>query len=83
MMYAMRTSTLRPGTVEEFEARFAQRAPLPGEVSSIGGFLAHRVWTGVALGSLRAAKTSLRHRLPPQQAHEEEGNMAEYDLIRA
>ena len=42
MMYAMRTSTLRPGTVEEFEARFAQRATLPGEVSSIGGFLAHR-----------------------------------------
>jgi heme-degrading monooxygenase HmoA len=41
MMYAMRTSTLRPGTVEEFEARFAQRSPLPGEVFSIGGFLAH------------------------------------------
>ena len=35
MMYAMRTSTLRPGTVEEFEARFAQRAPLPGEVLDI------------------------------------------------
>jgi hypothetical protein len=64
MRYAMRTSTLRPGTVEEFEARFAQRVPLPGEVFSIGGFLAHRVWAGVALGSLRAAKTSLRHRLP-------------------
>jgi len=38
MMYDMRTSTLRPGTVEEFEARFAQRHPYREKHAQLGAF---------------------------------------------
>ena len=38
MIYEMRTYTLRPGTVPEFEARFAQRHPYREKYSKLGAF---------------------------------------------
>jgi hypothetical protein len=38
MMYEVRTYTLQPGTVAEFEARFAKRHPLREKHSKLGAF---------------------------------------------
>jgi hypothetical protein len=38
MLYEVRTYTLRPGTVGEFEERFAKRHPLREKHSKLGGF---------------------------------------------
>ena len=38
MIYEMRTYTLRPGTVPEFEARFEQRHPYREKYSKLGAF---------------------------------------------
>ena len=38
MIYEMRTYTLRPGAVGEFEARFAKRKPLREKHSKLGAF---------------------------------------------
>src|SRR3954471_13050767 len=38
MLYELRTYTLRPGTVAEFEERFAKRLPLREKHSKIGAF---------------------------------------------
>ena len=43
MIYEVRTYTLRPGTVAEFEERFAKRLPLRREALQARGLLAHRV----------------------------------------
>ena len=42
MIYEVRTYTLRPGTLAEFEERYAKRLP-SRETLEIGSFLAHRV----------------------------------------
>src|SRR5271165_1140770 len=42
MIYEVRTYTFRPGTVAEFEERFAKRLPLREKHSKLGA-LAHRV----------------------------------------
>jgi hypothetical protein len=38
MIYEVRTYTLRPGTVAEFEERFAKRLPLREKHSKLGAF---------------------------------------------
>src|ERR1700741_2783127 len=38
MIYEVRTYTLRPGTVAEFEERYAKRLPLREQHSKLGGF---------------------------------------------
>ena len=38
MLYEVRTYTLRPGTVAEFEERFAKRLPLREKHSKLGAF---------------------------------------------
>ena len=38
MLYEVRTYTLQPGTVGEFESRFAQRQPLREKYSKLGAF---------------------------------------------
>ena len=38
MIYEVRTYTLRPGTVAEFEERFAKRLPLRERHSKLGAF---------------------------------------------
>ena len=38
MIYEMRTYTLKPGTVSEFESRFAERHPYREKHSKLGGF---------------------------------------------
>ncbi len=38
MIYELRTYTLKPGSVAEFEERFAQRKPLREKHSKLGGF---------------------------------------------
>ena len=38
MFYEVRTYTLRPGTVAEFEERYAKRLPLRGKHSKLGAF---------------------------------------------
>ena len=38
MIYEVRTYTLRPGTVAEFEERFAKRKPLREKHSTLGAF---------------------------------------------
>jgi hypothetical protein len=38
MIYEVRTYTLRPGTVAEFEERYAKRLPLREHHSKLGGF---------------------------------------------
>ena len=38
MIYEVRTYTLRPGTVPEFEERYAKRLPVAGKHSKLGGF---------------------------------------------
>ena len=38
MIYEMRTYTLKPGTVPEFESRFAERHPYREKHSKLGGF---------------------------------------------
>ena len=43
MIYELRTYTLKPGSVPEFEERFAKRKPLREKHSKLGGLLAHRV----------------------------------------
>jgi len=42
MIYEMRTYTLKPGTVSEFESRFAERHPYR-EAFQAGRILAHRI----------------------------------------
>ena len=38
MIYELRTYTLKPGSVPEFEERFAKRQPLREKHSKLGGF---------------------------------------------
>jgi hypothetical protein len=38
MIYEVRTYTLRPGTVVEFEERYAKRLPLREKHSTLGAF---------------------------------------------
>jgi heme-degrading monooxygenase HmoA len=38
MLYEVRTYTLQPGTVAEFESRFAKRHPLREKHSQLGAF---------------------------------------------
>jgi hypothetical protein len=42
MLYEVRTYTLRPGTVGEFEARFTKRQPVREKHSKLGACLALR-----------------------------------------
>src|SRR5215831_8727385 len=43
MIYEVRTYTLRPGTLAEFEERYEKRLPLREKTLQIGGLLAHRI----------------------------------------
>jgi hypothetical protein len=62
MMYDMRTSTLRPGTVEEFEARFAQRHPYREKHAQLGAFWHTRSCTS-SLRVIPAAQKPVK--IPP------------------
>jgi hypothetical protein len=62
MMYDMRTSTLRPGTVEEFEARFAQRHPYREKHAQLGAFWHTRSCTS-SLRVIPAAQKPVK--MPP------------------
>jgi len=53
MLYEVRTYTLRPGTLAEFEERFAKRLPLREKHSKLGAF-----WH-TEFGPLNQASTSI------------------------
>ena len=75
MFYEVRTYTLRPGTVAEFEERFAKRLPLREKHSKLGAFWHTEVgplnqvihvypYDRPATARGRAHRTSPRHRTP-------------------
>ena len=61
MIYEIRTYTLRPWSVAEFEERYARAAAVAREALQVGGVLAHRV-RAAEPGGARLSYDDLNHR---------------------